>query len=363
MKKFLLALMVLISVIALVACDGNKAASTLEENGASDLVEVKFSAKFNDFSDAGTKALTDTVNVSITDYKYTAVPNFTLENPSSIHGIQPTQKSIGPESATSLGYFTQGSWHFHLYGYNSQSQMVTEGEVDWFLKKSQGTVENAIPITLNLSTANEGSLNVIVATQAVSGGNQRMKVRLQHSGENTFTDAATYVATEGSVVNNILTWDRTINNLRSGRYEVEIQIFNDNVQIAGEALTVVIVDDASTTVRGQVYASSFVLGNFNVTVPGIIIGNAGQNVQTAALNASRQFTWTTDTTATTGTIEKYEWYIDGVLEQTVNGVANNTWTHTFTTSGQFNVTCIARNTSGTEAGYSNVLVVVNPESN
>ncbi len=360
MKRVLLALMVLISVIALVACDGNKASDSIGNAVSDDLVEVRLATEFEDFKDANSKALTDTVNVAITDYKYTATPNFTLQNPSSIYGVQSTQKSIGPDSAVSLGYFTQGNWHFHLYGYNDQGQMVTEGEVDWYLKKSLGSVENAIPVILNLSTANEGSLKVVVATQAVSSGNQTLKVRLQHSGENVFTDAATYTANQGTVQNNILTWDKTISNLTSGRYEVEIQIFNDNVQIAGEALTVVIVDDAVTTIAGQVYASSFVHGNFAVTVPGIIIGNAGENLQTAALNVSRAFTWTTDALQTTGTIEKYEWYVDGVLQQTVNGVANKSWTHTFTTVGQFNVTCIARNASGTEAGYSNVLVVVNP---
>ena len=360
MKKFLLALMVLISVIALVACNGNDVIEKNEEQLSDELVEVKFASRFEDFKDADSKALTDTVNVAISDYKYTATPNFTLQNPASIYGIQSTQKSIGSNSAVSLGYFTQGNWHFHLYGYNSEGQMVTEGEVDHYLKKSSGSVENAIPVVLNLSTANTGSLRVNVATQAVSSGNQTLKIRVQHSGENTFTDKATYTAAQGTTQNNILTWNQTITNLRSGRYEVEIQIFNDNVQIAGEALTVVIVDNAVTTIAGQVYASSFVHGNFNVTVPGIIIGNAGENLQTAALNVDRAFTWATDTVQTTGTIEKYEWYVDGNLEQTVNGVNNTSWTHKFTTVGQFNVTCIARNSSGTEAGYSNVLVVVNP---
>ena len=360
MKRFLLALALIVSIISLVACDGNKVSDSTGNAVSDDLVEVRLSSEFEDFSDMNSKALTDTVNVAITDYKYTAVPNFTLQNPASIYGIQETQKSIGPDSSVSLGYFTQGNWHFHLYGYNSEGQMVTEGEVDWFLKKSQGSVENSIPVVLNLSTANTGNLRVTVATQAVSSGNQTLKVRVQHSGENTFTDKATYNATQGTVQNNILTWNQQINGLKSGRYEVELQIFNDNVQIAGEALTVVIVDNAVTTIAGQVYASSFVHGNFAVTVPGIVIGNAGENLQTAALNVDRTFTWTTDTSQTTGTIEKYEWYIDGNLVQTVNGVNNRTWTYKFTTVGQFNVTCIARNSSGTEAGYSNVLVVVNP---
>jgi plastocyanin len=359
MKRFLLALMVLVSVIALVACNNNTPTNA-EEDLYKDLVEVRFSTEFADFIDASMKALSDTVNITITDYKYTAVPNFTLQNPSSIYGIQSTQRSIGPDGEVTLGYFTQGNWHFHLYGYNSEGQMVTEGEVDWYLKKSQGSVENVIPITLILSTANKGSLRVIVATQAVSAGNQTLKVRVQHSGENTFTDQATYTASQGTFQNNILTWNQTIPNLTSGRYEVELQIFNNNVQIAGEALTVVVIDSAITTVAGQVYASSFVHGNFDVTVPGIIIGSVGENLQTAGLNVDRQFTWTSDTTQTTGVIDKYEWYIDGVLIETVNGIANKSWVHKFTTVGQYNVTCIARNNSGTEAGYSNVLVVVNP---
>lgn len=289
------------------------------------------------------------IDTETAEYRYTAVPLFTLEEPSEIYGTVLEEKSIGEHYGVSLGMFTAGRWRFHVYAYNRSGSLIREGETEVYLRRTQDGVFNLVPVTLVQSTSRKGSVHFSFETNAASLDGGYVEVSWQPNG-GVWTDPVRMHPSESSTETNLSKYDFTLSDLQAGTYMFKVDLYDSGVRLGGSALSTYILDNATTEVTGTVYPAEHVLGAFRIEIPPAIVGSIGPRIE-GMVGGSYEFSWR----PVSGEPARYVWRMDGDVVQ--DGVSD-AWTWTADAPGCYTVTCTALSETGLEAGTSNCLLNV-----
>ncbi len=306
----------------------------------SDLVDVSLNV-------SSEKWLSAKIDTTITEYRYTAIPLFEIEDPGKIFGKVSEEKSIGFNSWTTLGHFTAGKWRFHVYGYNKSGSLVREGETEVYLKRTLDGIQNTVYVTLEQSRSRLGNVHFAFETNNVSTKGSYVMLRYcDNTGAYTTTTKYLPSKTE----NNLTYYDFTISNLTAGSYIFEAMLYDGDVLLGGSAVSTYILDNATTEITGTIYPSEHIWATFHVEIPEGITGTLSGAV-VGAVNAGHEFEYKVET----GSPVKFVWRVDGAIKQ--EG-ASNKFTFTPTARGAYTITCTALSSTGLEAGTSNIVLNV-----
>lgn len=335
-KKTVKALSVLLALmLLLVSCAENSI-----ENPSADLVEAGFSV-------SSEKYLTAEIDTQTVEYRYTATPLFTLENPNQIYGAVEKEKSLGGNGEKSLGLFTSGKWRFHLYAYNISGNLIREGETELYLKRGEKGLYNSIPITLTQSTSRKGSVHFAFEVNMTS--KDASYVELSYSANNgSYCDPVKFYPSESSFETNISKYDFTLTDLQAGTYVFVVNLYDSKILIGGSAVSTYILDKATTEISGTVYPSEYLLASFSIEIPPAITGSIGSQIN-GQVGSEYTFVWR----PISGEPYKYVWRKDGTI---VKEGKENTWIWTPDAPGCYTISCTALSETGLEAGSSSCLL-------
>lgn len=321
----------LILMLLLVSC---------AQNPTSDLVEARFDV-------SSEKWLTGQIDTETAEYRYTAEPLFTLENPNQIYGTASEETSIGENGSSYLGVFTAGKWRFHLYAYNKDGNLIREGETELYLKRTAKGLTNLIPITLYQSTSRRGSVHFAFETNMTS--KDSAYVELSYSANNgAYSNPVKFYPSESSYETNISKYDFTLTDLQAGTYVFVVNLYDAKILLGGSAVSTYILDNATTQITGTVYPSEHILTAFSIEIPPAMTGTIGSQIN-GQVGTQYTFTWN----PFTGEPYKYVWRKDGTI---VKESKEATWTWTPDAPGCYTISCTALSQTGLEAGTSSCLL-------
>lgn len=321
----------LILMLLLVSC---------AQNPTSDLVEASFDVSQE-------KWLTGQIDTETAEYRYTAEPLFTLENPNQIYGTVTEEKSIGENGSSYLGVFTAGKWRFHLYAYNKDGNLIREGETELYLRRTAKGLTNLIPITLYQSTSRRGSVHFAFETNMTS--RDSAYVELSYSANNgAYSNPVKFYPSESSYETNISKYDFTLTDLQAGTYVFVVNLYDTKILLGGSAVSTYILDNATTQITGTVYPSEHILTAFSIEIPPAMTGTIGSQIN-GQVGTQYTFTWN----PLTGEPYKYVWRKDGTV---VKESKEATWTWTPDAPGCYTISCTALSQTGLEAGTSSCLL-------
>lgn len=293
------------------------------------------------------KWLTGQIDTETAEYRYTAQPLFTLENPNQIYGIASEETSIGKNGSSYLGVFTAGKWRFHLYAYNKDGNLIREGETELYLRRTAKGLTNLIPITLYQSTSRRGSVHF--AFEANMTSKDSAYVELSYSANNgSYSTPVKFYPAESSYETNISKYDFTLTDLQAGTYVFVVNLYDSKILLGGSAVSTYILDNATTQITGTVYPSEHILTAFSIEIPPAMTGTIGPQVN-GQVGTQYTFTWN----PLTGEPYKYVWRKDGTV---VKESKEATWTWTADAPGCYTISCTALSQTGLEAGTSSCLL-------
>lgn len=318
------------------------------------------------------KALDASVDLTVTEYRYTAVPLFTLEEGAEIFGISRSEKSIGSDGEVSLGYFTQGRWRFHVYAYNRGGYLIREGEKEIYLFRNASGSMNRIPVTLLTSVSRKGKCHFQIKT------NRTQSLSAVHEIGVTWTNVSTgeksasesyYRGTAGSsgLAEETISYDFTILNLRAGIYEFRVSLWESvngtKIRNAGQVISTVIIGEGGTSeVTGTLYPNEWVNGGFELNIPmpvnGVIsIFRNGEKIKgdlfEGTLDSPSTFIWEKDDKSYIP--RKFQWYVNGNLQA---GETSSSFSFKAPDYGNYTISCTTEDETGFEMGYDSVNLVV-----
>lgn len=308
-----------------------------------DIIEVSFLP-----SDGEDKTLVADVDTQTAYYSYEAEPLFELSSGGEVYGgTGVKEKQLGATGTESAGRFTQGRWYFHVYAYNAAGALIRDGGTEAYLAKNAATgLRNTVPVTLYRTALRTGEAHFSFTTTAVSSAKPYVRVTPSREGEvmPVRTFYASSVNEDGSAA-----FDFTIAGLQSGTWEFILETYDNGVKESGGAVSTYILGWDTTEVSGSVYPSEWIDMGFAITMPDIVAGTLGSDIEINPGNAS--FEWT----QTSGQSSSFRWYVAGELKQSGSSPR---YTQAFTRAGVYSVTCVAVDGSGLEMGHSTVTVTV-----
>lgn len=345
------------------SCDHES--GTIPETDGNPLVQASFEITVGE-----DKALNATVDLTVTEYRYTAVPLFTLAEGHQIYGVCPSECSIGADGTVSLGYFTQGKWRFHLYAYNRDGYLIREGETEVYLFRGINGTANSIPVTLLTSQSRKGKCHFLIETnrmQAVSAYHE-IGVRWHNVLTGADTGETFYRGTGSAEDPEKLTFDFTVLNLKAGIYEFTVSLYETDHDIrlrnAGQTVSTVIIGEGGTTeIRGTLYPNEWVNGGFVLDIPSSVNGKVclilpggghgtGDEFE-GKLGSSYEFFWKVDENSVVPT--GYQWYVNGIKQE---GKTSSNLVFTPSDFGNWTISCTTVDKTGFEMGYDSANLMV-----
>lgn len=335
---FAFSILILLTPVLFVSCEPVVKIIPYQE----ELVQVSFLC-----DEPQEKTITAEIDTDIALYTYTAEALFTLSDGSYVYGdTNGAEKNIGPLGTETFGSFTQGKWKFHVYAYNAAGGLVRDGETTVYLRKSDTTgLLNTVPITITRTALRTGTVHFSFTTTQVS--TDKPYVIVTPVREGTLKATRTFYAS--SITDDEASFDFTISGLESGAWEFRLETYDNGVKEGGGAVSTYILGNDTTEVSGEIYPTEWVMAGFAITMPDQVEGTIGTDVTAQPGNVS--FVWKTSS----GAVEKYKWYIDGVLK--AEGTSPN-FTNSFQNPGVYSVTCVAVDSSGKEMGHSTCSVTI-----
>lgn len=339
MKKILFALIVLMTLVAFVSCDGDKAVD--ESRG---LAQVTMNVE--------SKALVASVNDGISSYQFKATPNFSYGADETIYGTVSDWRDITVASGTAhLGYYSQGSWTFEIRALSAESVVVASGSATVYLKAG---AENTVAITIANDTGSgesAGSVHFIIETSDLGNPIDIQIISQLVEAADELGDAFEYEGIHWTsytyedmnneennaifsndeldptwTAGNYPEWYRngvqfplgrlmyvgTIDNVPSGSYVFTVRLSNHvtGSMIAGQMIAIRVIDDTTTNVTGTMISGDFVAGVLTITAPGTIAGTiSGETVLSTGISTPITLEWTGEEGAEIPVA--YRWMVDG----------------------------------------------------
>ncbi len=220
-----------------------------------------------------TKALQSTDLSAFTRWEFKAEPLF---EDNDVYGAVRTWRTISIEDdSADLGYYTPGEWNFSVRGFNSQDQVVGEGESGGVFLSTDS--DNLVSIHVH-SSLGEGKGDVYVDVSMQTLPNLTFTVAYAPV---TFEDGTAVIGATvdapprfyRSTSSGRSVWQGYVKDLDSGTYVFYISVEDsEGTTIAGEAVEAKVLPGIRTDIEGSLTPGSFVLSNMSITTYGTIRG-------------------------------------------------------------------------------------------
>lgn len=357
------ALMILVTFL-FVSCNDSLPS---KDTSGGELVEAVLNIEI-----AEEKALHAHVDLKVTEYRYTAVPLFTLEEGAEIFGVVSSEKSIGADGEVSLGYFTQGHWRFHVFAYNKDGYLIREGEKDIYLFRNSTGSMNKIPVTLLTAQSRTGKCHFLIKsnkTQSLSAVHEIGVTWTNVLSGETSKAESYYRGTIGSegLAEETITYDFTILNLKGGIYEFRISLWESvngtKIRNAGQIVSTTVIGEGGTSeIEGTLYPNEWVNGGFELNIPVSVNGSvclysSGGKIKgdefEGTLSTTSTFIWEKDDKSYAPA--KFQWYVNGSKQE---GETKASFSFTPSDYGNYTISCTTEDETGFEMGYDSANLII-----
>lgn len=277
-------------------------------------------------------------------YQYKATPHSMY----STKGIQTSWTDF--ENNSSVGEFAKGNWTFEfrvIYGDENSYGVISLGSKNFTVSGTSCTV-NAVLQNVVDSSKN-GSMAFSVRTKAVSEQNGSLEVFFDDQ-LTTISDLAS--AREGDEI----TFTGTA-NVKARFYTLRFKFYDETIEaslpISSETMVVRIVEDATVKVSGMMASETYSESKFSIIYPKIL---ATLSHTSKIVTSGTDFTFTCNARdANEGSSSDYTynyiWYVNGVRQ---DGKEEKTFSHTFTSGGVYNVSCVVWCMDNSEKIYGSI---------
>lgn len=269
-----------------------------------------------------------------------------------------------------LGYFSQGYWHFDIRGLNSSGVVLVTDHCDIMLSGAQ---DNFISMKLlNRGEGDPSGFIVDIQTPALEGEQSEYYMRC-------YTTKISYnngqMITEGTRTLANLQWTAQRNNDNSmhfysespmtyegGTYLVETELIGPSgIHIAGQNVLMPFTPGHPATIRGRLEGGAFIFVTFVITEDrteplGYI---EYRNPISVSPSSNTDYIYTVKDRNTVlrfvrtgGSVSSVMWYVDGDYAFT-----GTEFTFNSGFCGQHEVSAIVHNASGEKTGYAQMLVI------
>lgn len=272
----------------------------------------------------------------------------------------------------SLGYYTQGHWHFDVRGLNSKGAVIISDSCDAMLSV---TSTNCLSLTLLMRDEGvKSGLDIDVTTPALEGSPSQYQMRCYVSpisfdeGTAVTTGTRTQLPlswTVNALADGSMRFRATSAALTQGIYLVETELIGPSgLHIAGQSMVIPLAAGTPAKIRGEVEGGAYIFVTFALTEdktePAGYITAGNVRSDTASNTGSVNVTLSQNTTLTfnrtSGTVSTAHWYVDGVF------VAQGTsYVYSSASVGEHEISVILYNADGQKTGSAQVLAFVGVE--
>lgn len=271
----------------------------------------------------------------------------------------------------SLGYFTQGRWHFDFRGLNSKGAVVytDAGNCDITVSKT-----NANLVSANLFIRGgdvRSGIDIDVTTPALEGSpsQYQMKCYITPISYNEGTAVTSGTRTQlslswsvNALSNGSMRFRATSPAITQGVYLIEMELVGpSSLHIAGQSLITPLPAGTPMKIRGEIEGGAYIFVTFALTEDKtepagyITAQNVRVNTQanTGAVNIAVSQNTTLTFNRTSGTVSSVHWYLDGTF------VAQGTsYVYSSNAVGEHEISAILYNADGQKTGSAQVLAFV-----
>lgn len=322
---------------------------------------------------ADAKVLTIDSPNQVVSYKYMATPLFEEENT-----FGKTEKftvvKVDANKRASLGYYSQGKWHFEIRGYNKYGVAIVGGESDVYLQEGK---ENYITVNMFYKKLDGqvSSLELDFVTPALEDLPSSFTPHVYFTEidwENGVTDGVRVeldIELVGTVnEKNQMNFIGNLTDLgqRAGLLEIVLLGPNDKY-ITGQSMICTFIAGAVTKVTGNLEGGAYIEGTLNIiddkSEPGIItisgrnwtkLGDDWGSVQITKNTTEFVSCNVTELNGKEFAASRFEWYIDG--KKVASG---KTATIDFNYEcGEHTLSCLVFNANGQKTGTGSIKVLV-----
>jgi|GEM_PF-6267368 len=366
-RGFLVMTMLVILAMLFASCSSHLSEGDAEGESSAKTVRVSLGVDVED--GVAQKTITTNTDLSGMTFLYCATHNWTQERPvrGDTKGQYVVIPSFDPNAQSSdLGSFTAGAWTFDVRVMKG-SDIIYSGSADYNIYTGHTTPE----VTVTPHGSGTGTISITVKVPTTGPRPDDAQVE---PGE--YHDSLVAICSAGSVVMrrdpsspgtnpqdpttyNLTTFTGSRDDLAPGPYTFRFTYRDESgTDTDAVAKAVTIYAGQTTEISGIIDGGTWHTSSIKINTPGIINFSLTPDQGKTVVPKNTNLGFTASAKSAQGNALKFQWAIDSIVQDAVDGVPgqNGTYTSTYTFRSDVlkmhDVTCVAIDKVGNNPGYS-----------